>query len=75
MVLAAPLSSLNSSLSHSIISSSSNSSLFSTSALNLPTDSDKSNERGNISPDHEGTVGFLPSPSLTIAVVLLHSKN
>ena len=43
------------------------------SCLNLPTDSDKSKERGSISPDHDGTVGFLPSPSFTTTVDLLDS--
>ena len=41
--------------------------------LNLPTDSDKSKDRGSISPDQDGTVGFLPKPSLTTTVDLSDS--
>ena len=55
--------------------SSGKSNLFSTSALNLPTDSDKSKERGSISPDQEGTVGFLPRPSFTTTVDRFDSIN
>ena len=75
MVFAAPLSNLKSSSNHCMTSSSVNSNFSSTSALNLPTDSDKSKDRGSISPDQDGTVGFLPKPSFTTTVERFDSMN
>ena len=75
MVLDEPTSSLYFSDSHfSNLSSSSSVSLpssilFDISPLNCPTASLKSKDLGNVSPDQEGIVGFLPNPSLTLTLV------